>query len=94
MVALTHQLPAGKYLTVADAVDAMGCTDGWVRLLIRTGKLEAVQVGKRAYLIPERAVQAARDGLTTRSNGKRHLAARPLADRKPAKGRQKSARKG
>jgi excisionase family DNA binding protein len=94
MVAMAHQLPGGKYLTVAEAVEFMGCTDGWVRLLIRTGKLEAVQVGKRAYLISEKAAQAARDGLTTRSNGKRHDAVRPAADRNPAKRRRKPARKG
>jgi len=93
---MAQQMRQGTYYTVGQAVDVIGCTDGWIRTLIRTGKLPAVSAAGRAYLIHESDALAARDSLTTRSNAKRHLAVRPLADRKPAarKPRRKPARKG
>lgn len=93
---MAQQMRQGTYYTVEQAVGVIGCTDGWIRMLIRTGKLPAVSAAGRAYLIHESDAVAARDGLTTRCNAKRHLAVRPLADRKPAakKRRRKPPRKG
>ena len=76
---------SGTYLTVVEAADHMGCTEGWVRMMIRTGRLKAQKHGLRAWLIPLEAATAARDGLTTRSNGKKSEAVRPAADRKPGR---------
>jgi excisionase family DNA binding protein len=87
MVAMAPQkLDGGEYLTVTEAVELMGCTDGWVRILLREGKLPgARRIGQRVWLIPTSAAKEARDALTTRSVGKKHLAKRPAAKRKKAK---------
>ena len=78
-----QKIDGGEYLTVAEAVDYMGCTDGWVRVLLRDGKLPgARRIGQRVWLIPTSAAREARDNLTTRANAKRHLAKRPAAKRK------------
>ena len=86
MVAMAEIEP-GKYLTVAEAVDFMGCSQAWVRTLLGRGELRgARRIGQRVWLIPESAAREARDGLTTRSKSKRHLAKRPAAKRaKPKK---------
>ena len=76
----------GRYLTVAEAVEHMGCSEAWVRTLLGAGKLKgAKRIGQRVWLIPEPAATEARDALTTRAKGKRHLAKRPAAKRKPKK---------
>lgn len=84
------QTLSGTYLTVLEAAEHMGCTEGWVRMLIRNGQLAAQKHGQRAWLIPLEAATKAKAGLTTRSNGKKAEAIRPAADRKPAR---KPARK-
>ena len=69
---MPQQIGPVTYLTVEEAVKAMGCTDGWVRLLCREGKLEgAIRFGKRAWLIPEASAKAARAELSSRSAGGR-----------------------
>jgi hypothetical protein len=71
----------------------MGCTDGWVRILLREGKLPgARRIGQRVWLIPTSAAKQARDALTTRSVGKKHLAKRPAAKRKKADRRKPGRR--
>ena len=78
-----QKIDGGEYLTVAEATEVMGCTEGWIRHLLGEGKLPgARRIGQRVWLIPAQAAKAARDGLTTRSCGKKHLAKRPLAKRK------------
>lgn len=86
MVALTEKFGTGEWLTVSEAVEYMGCTDGWVRVLLRDGKLPgAKRIGQRIWLIPVAAATEARDNLSTRANAKKHLAKRPAARRKTAK---------
>lgn len=78
-----QKLDGGEYLTVAEAVEVMGCTEGWVRTLLGAGRIPgARRIGQRVWLIPTAAAKAARDGLTTRANAKKHLAKRPAAKRK------------
>jgi excisionase family DNA binding protein len=78
-----QKLDGGEYLTVSEAVDFMGCTDGWVRALLRDGKLPGSRrIGQRVWLIPASAASEARDNLSTRAKAKRHLAKRPAAKRK------------
>jgi hypothetical protein len=93
MVAMTPQkLDSGEYLTVLEAVERMGCSEAWVRTLLGRGLLPgARRVGQRVWLIPTAAADKAKDDLTTRAKGKRHLAKRPAAKRKSAKkaGRRK-----
>lgn len=69
---MPQQIGPVTYLTVEEAVQAMGCTDGWVRMLCREGKLKgAVRFGQRAWLIPEAAAKAAKADLSSRSSGQR-----------------------
>lgn len=70
------------YLTIDETVELMGCTGGWVRKLLRAGKLPGRKIGERCWLIPRPAAVEARDGLTVRSVGRREPA-------KPAKKTQK-----
>jgi predicted transcriptional regulator of viral defense system len=85
MIAMANIEP-GRYFTVAEAVQFMGCSEAWVRTLLGRDQLKgAKRIGQRVWLIPEAAAREARDSLTTRAKSKRHLAKRPAAKRKPAK---------
>jgi len=82
---MAEMIDGKPHMTIAEAVDFMGCTDGWVRHLLRTNKLRGKRIGQRLWLVSQESAIEARDGLTTRSAGKKHLAARPAAARKPKK---------
>lgn len=80
---MVQKIDGGDYLTVSEAVDYMGCTDGWVRFLLRENRLKgARRIGERIWLIPVEAAKEAKEALTTRSSGKKHLAKRPAAKRR------------
>jgi excisionase family DNA binding protein len=86
MVSMSHNIDGIEYLTIAEAVTYMGCTDGWVRILLRTKKLRGKQIGQRLWLVTRESASEMRDNLTTRAKGKKHLAKRPAASRpKPKK---------
>lgn len=82
---MAHMIDGVEYLTIAEAVDYMGCTDGWVRMLLRNKKLRGKQIGQRLWLVTRESAAEVRDNLTTRAKGKRHLAQRPAALRKKPK---------
>ena len=84
-----EKIEGGEYLSVREAVKLMGCTEGWVRMLLGTGKLQGTRFGKRVWLIPIEAAREARDNLSTRSVGKSHLAKRPAAKRKKSDKKKK-----
>jgi hypothetical protein len=85
MVTMVHKIEGGEYLTIAETVQHMGCTDSWVRHLIREGKLNVRTFSERVKLVPLAEAERAKDALTTRANAKKHLAKRPAAKRKKAK---------
>jgi Rne/Rng family ribonuclease len=58
MVSMPQRIDGGEYLTVAEAVGVMGCTEGWVRMLLGTGRLAGKRFGARAWMIP---LEAARE---------------------------------
>jgi excisionase family DNA binding protein len=89
MVSMAYNIDGVEYLTVAEAVEFIGCTDGWVRVLCREGRLESRMLGKRLRLVEKRSAAQIRDTLTTRATGKKHLAKRPAAKRKKAARRRK-----
>ena len=81
-----QKIDSGEYLTVLEAVELMGCSEAWVRTLLGRGLLPgARRIGQRVWLIPKTVATEAKDGLSTRATGKRHLAKRPAAKRKKAK---------
>jgi len=82
MVTMAYNIDGVEYLTVPEAVEFMGCTDGWVRVLCRENKLKSRLLGKRLRLVEKRSAAHVRDTLTTRANAKKHLARRPAAARK------------
>lgn len=82
---MAHKIEGGEYLTIAEAVEHIGCTDSWVRHLIREGKLQVRTFSERVKLVPLAEADRARDGLTTRAKAKKHLAKRPAAKRKKPK---------
>lgn len=59
------------WLTVTGAVPVIGCTSGWIRILIRNGKLPAWRAGHRAWLIKRTDAIAARANLGPLSNAKK-----------------------
>ena len=83
---ISQKIDSGEYLMVLEAVELMGCSEAWVRTLLGRGLLPgARRIGQRVWLIPKNAATEAKDGLSTRATGKRHLAKRPAAKRKKAK---------
>lgn len=74
------------YLNVEEAVDAIGCTDGWVRSMCRDGRLPgAIKAGERAWLIPVEAAKAAKLELSSRANvnqAKKSANAKPKSRKK------------
>lgn len=77
--------PDKTWLTVEEAVKLIGCTDGWVRHLLREGKLEGWRAGERAWLVSRDSAIQARSTLTTRSNAKKaNRDPRPRKRRKTA----------
>jgi excisionase family DNA binding protein len=77
--------PDKTWLTVEEAVALIGCTDGWVRHLLREGKLEGWRAGERAWLVRRESAIEIRRGLTTRSNAKKgERPSRPRKRRKSA----------
>lgn len=86
---MAYNIDGVEYLTVAEAVEFIGCTDGWVRVLCREGRLQSRMLGKRLRLVEKRSAAHIRETLTTRATGKKHLAKRPAAKRKKAARRRK-----
>jgi hypothetical protein len=88
MVSMAYNIDGVEYLTVPEAVEFIGCTDGWVRHLCREDKLKSRLLGKRLRLVEKRSAAHVRDTLTTRSVGKKHLAKRPAANRKKSRSKK------
>jgi hypothetical protein len=95
---MVHNIDGQQYLTIAETVEFMGCTDGWVRHLLRREEekpgsgLRGKRLGARLWLINLESAKQQREALTTRANAKRHLAKRPASKRPDAK-RKKAAKR-
>ena len=70
-------------LTVTEAAEHMGCSVGWLRKLLESGRLEGRKFGQRSWLIPLKAADEAKANLTSRSLGQRE--AKPSAPKKRKK---------
>jgi len=49
---------SGSFLTVDEAAQAMGCSAGRVRQLLRAGRLEGEKVSPRVWMVRKRSLQA------------------------------------
>ena len=78
-----NNIDLSEWLTVTAACPVIGCTDGWVRILIRSGKLPAWRAGERAWLIKRTDAIAARASLGPLSNARK--GERTITTRRKAK---------
>jgi excisionase family DNA binding protein len=76
--------PDKEWLTVAEAAEQAGCSEGWIRHLLASGELEGWKSGERAWNVCVDAVAELRKTLTARSVGKR--------DSKPADAKRRKSR--
>lgn len=60
--------PDKQWITVAEAVEVAGCTDGYIRRLLREDRLKGWHAGARAWLVHKDAALELRASLSTRSN--------------------------
>jgi len=72
--------PDNKYVSVAEACDLAGCTDGWIRHLLREGKLSGIQFNGWTWMIDRKEAIALLSTLSARSIGSRET--RPAQPRK------------
>ncbi len=56
------------WLNVTEAATVAGCTSGWIRLLLRNGKLAGWRAGQRAWLVRKSDCAALRQSLGPLSN--------------------------
>jgi hypothetical protein len=63
--------PDKEWLTVAEAAEVAGCTEGWIRMLLLRDELDGWKSGERAWNVSAKAARELRRSLTTRSVGKR-----------------------
>ena len=77
--------PDQEWITISEAVVAAGCTDGYLRRLLRQGRLEGWRAGERAWLVRRDAILELRGQLSTRSNLRAHE--RNTAKKKPNRSR-------
>lgn len=59
------------WLTVKEAAEQAGCSEGWLRFLLGRGQIEGWKSGERAWNVSPDAVVELRKILTSRSIGKR-----------------------
>lgn len=75
--------PDQKWVSVAEACEIAGCTDGWVRHLLRSGKLEGCQVNDWVWLVDRKAAERLRGTLSSRSHaGRQRRSASPAPRRR------------
>ena len=79
--------PDKEWLTVAEAAELAGCSEGWIRLKLAAGELEGWKSGERAWNVAVDSVLELRKTLSPRSLGQRD--AKPA---KPAKPKRRKSR--
>ena len=63
--------PDNKWVSVAEACEIAGCTEGWIRYLLREGKLAGIQFNGWTWMIERKGAVALRCTLSARSIGNR-----------------------
>ena len=56
--------PDNEWITIAEAVEVAGCTDGWLRMLLAKGDLKGWKAGQRAWLLRRSDAVALKNTLT------------------------------
>lgn len=79
--------PDNKWVSVSEACELAGCTDGWIRHLLREGKLGGFQVNEWTWMVDRAEAVALRKHLSSRSNAAKDKSPKPT----PKRGSRKSA---
>lgn len=76
--------PDKEWVTIAEAVELAGCTEGYLRrlLIAEDSRLTGWKAGARAWLVRRADVIKLRESLSTRSNGRK--AEQKLKRKKPS----------
>ena len=77
--------PDNKWVSVSEACDLAGCTDGWIRHLLREGKLGGFQVNEWTWMVSRADAVALRENLSSRSNAAKEKPSKPTPKRRPRK---------
>ena len=77
--------PDNKWVSVSEACELAGCTDGWIRHLLREGKLDGFQVNDWTWMVSRAQAVALRGSLTSRSNAAKDKPSKPSQKRRPRK---------
>ena len=72
--------PDNRWVSVIEACDLAGCSEGWMRHLLREGKLPGIQFNGWTWMIDRKEAIALRSTLSARSIGSR--GSRPAQPRK------------
>lgn len=79
--------PDNKWVSVSEAVGIAGCTDGWIRHLLRTGRLNGFQLNEWTWMVDRQDCVELRKSLSSRSNAAKGKGDKPG----PKRGSRKSA---
>lgn len=77
--------PDNKWVSVSEACELAGCTDGWIRHLLREGKLDGFQVNDWTWMVSRAQAVALRGSLSSRSNAAKDKPSKPSQKRRPRK---------
>lgn len=77
--------PDNKWVSVSEACELAGCTDGWIRHLLREGKLDGFQVNEWTWMVSRADAVALRESLSSRSNAAKEKPSKPTPKRRPRK---------
>ena len=74
--------PDNKWVSVSEACKLAGCTDGWIRHLLREGKLGGFQVNEWTWMVDRAEAVALRKNLSSRSNAAKDKPSKPATKRR------------
>lgn len=74
--------PDNKWVSVSEACELAGCTDGWIRHLLREGKLGGFQVNEWTWMVDRAEAVALRKNLSSRSNAAKDKPSKPATKRR------------
>ncbi len=74
--------PDNKWVSVSEACELAGCTDGWIRHLLREGKLGGFQVNEWTWMVDRAEAVALRKNLSSRSNAAKDKPSKPASKRR------------
>lgn len=58
---MSTMLLTGNQISVAEAAEIIGCTDGRVRQLLGEGRLEGEKIGERVWIVSRKSAEVYRD---------------------------------